>query len=268
MGFFNTFQYTNFHELNLDWLLKEVAGYEDIFKEIKQEWLDIWGFIDTFPTDMYKFAAEFNQKLTAVQNDIRNINYLYDSLNYATPEQLADQIAKVVNLIETNVITLKSDIALLYTYIDIKWADQKRYIDRQDKQLNDKIDAITIEAVQDVVSPFTKKIQSIQDSFDEIYGVLQFFSLTAREYDYLYLTAEDYDKLNLSAIEYDIYSKFLLGKWIWQKTSPMCLTADEYSSLDMSAQEFDDLGITGWQYDERSLWYFANYPLGNDLKYL
>lgn len=267
MGFFDNFQYTNFHELNLDWLLKTVAGYEDVFKEIKEEWQKIWDMIDTFPNDMYKFAAEFNQKITKVENAIKELGYLYNNLNYATPEDVAEAIENVTALIETNIVTLKSDIAMLYTYIDNGWVAQKRYIDRQDKQLNDKIDSIVIEAAQDVINPFTNIVQSIQETLNYFRTVLRFFAFTAREYDTMYWTAEQYDKCNMSAIQYDTYAKFLYGWWPWKKPSAMCLTAAEYDSLELTAESYGEFELSAWKYDERSLWYLGNAPVGNYLKY-
>lgn len=267
MAFFDQFPYTNFHELNLDWLLVQIKGYEDIFKEIKKEWQELWDLMQTFPNELYKFASEYNNRLNKLDAKFQELEYYYKNLNYATPEELMAEVEKLNQLIETNVITLKSDIKLLYSYIDGGWVDQKEYIDKQDAQLKELIDNIYFEPTGEVINPITKKITSVQVALDNIYCTMRFFAFNAREYSYLFWTAEYYDSREMRAYEYDIYAKYLYGKWPWMEPSAMCLKATEYDSLDLTAALFESFNMYVWQYDERSLWYFGNAPLGNNLKY-
>lgn len=270
MGFFNHFPYTNFHELNESWILETIKGYEDTFKEIREEWQKIWEYLQNFPNDMYAFASQFKQEIRVINSKLYELEYLYNTLNYATPEELSEGLQRITQQLETNIITLKSDIKLLYSYIDNGWLKQKEYIDQQDGilfNLIKELDNKPVEPTGEVISPFTLKLQSVQDTFNEIYKVMKFFSLTSWEYRYLHLTADQYKKLGLTSTQYDMYGKFLLWRWRWMKESPMCITAAEYQYLNLTADGYKEFKLTAWQYAERSLWYLGNAPLGNLLKY-
>lgn len=262
MGFFDKFQYTNFHEMNLDWILKTIKSYDNTFKEIKKEWEELWKYVNSFPEEMYSFMVKTNSEIATINMQMVDLKRDIENTLHGFDNKFSEEILNLSNLLQTNIITLKSDITMLYRYVDHLHYQQKLYIDNQDeniiKYVNDKIDDKLVKPVQHIISPFDHYIETVQEFADAVYNVLRFFALNAWEYRALYWTAEEYDKLNLSAWVYDIYAKFLFGKWPWQKDSPMCLTASEYDSLEMEAQYFDNYpDMMCWKYDERSVWIFG-----------
>lgn len=258
MAFFNQFPYSNFHDLNLDWILQTIKSYEGVFVEIKKEWEELWKAIQLMPEQFYEALNNTNKNLIKTQNDLADFKVAVENSFNELEEDVDNKIAQLTALLNTDIITLKSDIKLIYSYVDKLNADQKEYIDRQDGAIvdyvNKKIDEKLVEPVQHIISPFDGFLESVQSFANGVYDVLGFFALNAWEYRNLYWTADEYDKKGMLAYEYDIYAKYLYGKWPWQKESPMLLTAEEYDSLQLTANYFDGYGLQCWQYDERSVW--------------
>lgn len=83
------------------------------------------------------------------------------------------------------------------------------YIDSQIATLNQKIEDITLGAIE-VYDPTTGIIVPLQTALDNIYGATRENALTATEYDALELTATAYDAYDLTAFDYDNNAKELL----------------------------------------------------------
>lgn len=62
MGLFENFPYTNFHRLNLDWMLKDWASLKHSFNTLEEAFADLKNYVDSFFTDL-DLQAEVNAKL-------------------------------------------------------------------------------------------------------------------------------------------------------------------------------------------------------------
>lgn len=93
---FNFFPYTNFHELNADWILKKVKevgeGFSHLSEEIKTK-------MDTFTTDINKsysdFTSDMNKKFTDFTTEnTKKVNDLSVKID--------NEIEKIPDMVETN----------------------------------------------------------------------------------------------------------------------------------------------------------------------
>ena len=191
-NFTNQFPYTDFHELNLDWLIKETKELRSVTNYLTEEFSKI-----TILTESYI--------QTMIDNAIDNNNIeLYNKM-----------------------VSLKAEITNEYkSYVASQINTLTIYIDNQDIYFDDKAKnyantaladakAYTDESVLDytmMVNPITGEYEDVRNVVDDI---ISFFhtgnTLTAGEYDGLELTAADYDAYNISAYDYDFNGKTILN---------------------------------------------------------
>lgn len=267
MGVFDRFPYTNHHELNLDWIIEEVAKYDRIIEEVKTTIDELFRMYPELATEVYQtkqLIQNVDAKYSAMLNEV-NLNIDKLKNEKADRKWVESKISELFKKWEQNINTLKMDIAVLKNYVDIRHAQQKEYIDKEIILLEKQIEAITLKPVQQVVSPVTKKKGSVQQALDDLYQHLYdvlglLWALTAEEYDYLFLTAKQYDDMGLTAAQYDYVGKwFLYPKWLWEERC-MGLEAEEYDMLELTAEQYDNAKLTAKKYDCRGLWYFGTYP--------
>ena len=107
LGFFNKYPYTDFHELNLDWVLKTV---KDLFAAVQQ--IDSW---------MDRPQAEY-EELQALYDDIIAGNFP-DSIKQAFANWMnanaLDLVGEMVKLIIFNI----TDDGYFVAYIPESWDD-------------------------------------------------------------------------------------------------------------------------------------------------
>lgn len=191
MGFLNQFPYSDFHELNLDWLIKQTKLLNDQVKELQEE---------------------ISQIEVMTEEEIRiMINGAIASNNievYAAMAALKNEITSAYIAYITN------QINALRIYID----NQDIYYDNQAKSYADtaliNAKAYTDQSVLDytmMLNPINGEYQDVRIVIDDIFNTfLTTDSLTAAEYDALDLTADTYDLKELTAYDYDFNGKNLL----------------------------------------------------------
>lgn len=191
MGFINQFPYSDFHELNLDWLLSTTKDLKEKIQYLMEEFAKI----EIMTED--QINAMIHQAITT-----NNID-LYNRMNQ-----------------------LKTDITLEYKdYVDSSINLFKVYVDNQDVHYDElasnyALNAINVsEAYTDTkLVDYTYMINPITGEYDDVRNVVndivEYFhtdnTLTAGEYDALDLTAQAYDNYELSAFDYDFNGKILL----------------------------------------------------------
>ena len=202
MGFINQFPYSDFHELNLDWLIKQTKVNMDQISALEDEMSKIVVVTEEHIQEMIDIAIAAN-----------NISV------YAAIQQVRDDLTVALN-------DLNTDLTARYkAYTDAQIALQKIYIDNQDlyyydlaKSYSDNnlntAKAYTDSKVIDytyMVNPITGNYDDIRTVINDIFNnFLSNNSLTAAEYDALDLTADDYDNYELTAYDYDFNGKNLL----------------------------------------------------------
>ena len=202
MGFINEFPYSDFHELNLDWLIKITKQNQDQIKNLEEEFAQIAVLTEDQINNMIATAIAAN-----------NIEV------YSAIETVKNELVILMNNLDT-------DITVRYkAYTDAQIALQKIYIDNQDlfyfeeaKTYSDGNLALAKAYTDDKVVNYTMMVNPITGVYEDVRNVVNdivtYFhtdgSLTAEEYDNLELTATVYDAYELTAYDYDFNGKNLL----------------------------------------------------------
>lgn len=202
-GFINQFPYADFHELNLDWLLKETKDLRTTMTWLTEEFAKIEVLTE----------EQINQMISAAIAS--NNTVLYEYLNNLKIQIKNDYEAYC-----------NDQITALKNYTDNKLADQKVYLDNQDVYYHNLdtayADNVLIQAkeytdnqVLDytmMINPITGDYEDVRDVVDDIVSYFHTGdALTAAEYDALELTAEDYDNYEINAYDYDFNGKTILS---------------------------------------------------------
>ena len=191
MDFINQFPYSDYHQLNLDWLLKTVKTSAAQIEYLTEEFAKI-------------------EILTE-----EHINHMIDAA-----------IAENNIVLYNRLIELKAEITREYQNYTIDQINLlKIYVDSQDVHFDDLAKAYAENAynrskeyTDHAVMDYTMMINPITGEYDDVRNVvtdiITYFhsenSLTAAEYDALDLTAAAYDAYDLSAFDYDFNGKILL----------------------------------------------------------
>lgn len=202
MGFINQFPYSDWHELNIDWLLTLAKNLKSQMDYLMEEFAKIEVMTEDQINQMIQIAIATN-----------NVD-LYNRMNQLKIDITAEYKAYTDNAINT-----------LRSYTDNKFNDQKVYIDNQDVYYNGLAQSYAEHAIvvseqytDDKMVDYTYMINPItgeyQDVREVVTDIVDYFhtenSLTAAEYDALDLTAAAYDAYDLSAYDYDFNGKTLL----------------------------------------------------------
>lgn len=202
MGFINQFPYSDFHELNLDWLIKITKQNQDQIKDLEEQFAQIEVLTEDQINSMIAAAiAANNVEVYAAINTVKN-----------------ELIIRLNNL--------DTDITTRYkAYTDAQIALQKIYIDNQDlfyfeaaKTYSDGNLDLAKAYTDNKVVNYTMMVNPITGVYEDVRNVVNdivtYFhtdgSLTAQEYDDLELTATAYDAYDLTAYDYDFNGKNLL----------------------------------------------------------
>ena len=191
-NFINQFPYTDFHELNLDWVIKQTKEHGKQIAYLNEEFAKITILTEDYIQSMIDTAIEANNQILAQQ-----------------------------------LIDLKAEITAEYRgYVTAQINALTVYIDNQDVHydqlaqgyantaLNDAKDYIDSEVLDYtmMINPITGVYEDVRNVVNDIVSYFHTGdALTAGEYDSLDLTAGDYDAYNISAYDYDFNGKTILN---------------------------------------------------------
>lgn len=191
MGFINQFPYSDFHELNLDWLIKQTKSSMDAIKTLQEQMAEIQTVTEEQVNKMINAAI--------AENNTELYNRMVELKSEITSEYKS---------------YVQSQIALLTVYID----NQDVFYDNKAKGYAE--DALTEakEYTDTSVLDYTMMINPITGVYEDVRNVVEdiiyYFhsdgSLTAGEYDALELTATVYDAYEMTAYDYDFNGKNIL----------------------------------------------------------
>lgn len=202
MGFVNQYPYSDFHELNIDWLIKQVKDNIDAIKILE----DLMAQIEVLTEDQIKALIN-----TAIEN---NNTILYNRMLQLKNEITNEYTIYVDNEINTLTSYLLNQINQLKVYVDnqdlVFYNEVIAYADSILAQANAYTDTKVLDYNM-MVNPITGVYEDVRNVVNDIVSYFHTDgSLTAAEYDALELTATVYDAYELTAYDYDFNGKNLL----------------------------------------------------------
>lgn len=224
MGTFEQFPYTNYHDLNLDWVLQVVKEAKDILNNLHDV---VSGIVDS---RVNEFTKEIDKIQSYVDNEVNHINgelsravtevthqlsialNEVDSRNAETLKEVNKELIQLRKEINNMYTTFNNSVNSLKTYIDSADKQQQKYTDEQIKKV--KQDIVNIQVDQSMLlDPVDNEYKKSQSVIDSMYYNLKSWALRALDYDALGLTAQDYDSVKLGAWQYDYLSMWFLKEY-------------------------------------------------------
>lgn len=267
---FNKYPYTDFHELNLDWVLAKVKGFDSELSKLVTKFADIKDQVDNLlDTVDSEIEAKINAyvpgyvdsqlqpyitQLNLALAEVRALKDLIDGWDELLDEVRRDFTQADINirndyLAKINTLRLATEYAL--------------------QELSDRIDNIAFE-YPDILDPATGLYANIVTVISNIYDVLRYNALTALQFQAAGLTAQELDDLGLTAHEWDLNGYQYLYNQLTQCINPLtgerasicailqdlALFASErtwtaliWESWDRDATTIDSLDLTAFNFD-------------------
>ena len=185
---FNNYPYTDFHELNLDWILKKMQELQAQMDELIQKAID----------EAKEYAKEYiDERLGDIEREFAELQHNFDllSLSYHT------DFANLNNTVNTFIINTNAQINGLKQYIDDSLTAQDVKMNLLIQQNNEYL-LREMESYLNqikVINFFTGEKVTIQDMFNYLAGLHLNDSI---DYDTMALRAKTYSQLALLNINY------------------------------------------------------------------
>ena len=284
--FDHKYPYTDFHELNLDYLLEHYQQIINSINEInswitqhKIDYNEAIARLTTVENEINTFKAEVNAEFeilkTQLQNElttaINQMNTEVDNKLNALQNQVDNALSEINGRFEQLQTQINNEITSFKNYVSheiIQIRNEMRanntlifeYVENRIQELIDSLpEILTI----DVYNPYRGYVTNIQIAINDIYSLAS-DGLTAIQYDTLGLTAQEYDNLELTALQYDTEGYLrLFNDPRWYMISPFngsyVLVQDVVNQLaqfhkeGIKAGAYDALLLTAEEYDNKNL---------------
>lgn len=185
---FNKYPYTDFHELNLDWILKEMQSLQTqmdglLEKAIEEATKAAKEYVDEQLTGVMEQFAQLQRNFNALDLNVKNLNNAFDAF----------------------VLNINSQVTALKTYIDDSLTAQTLQTQLLIAQNNEYIlsELETYLTQIKVINYFTGEKVSIQDMFNYLAGLhlndaIDYDTMALRALTYTYLAGLNINYTNLA----------------------------------------------------------------------
>lgn len=284
MGLWDHFPYTNFHELNLDWIvtkMKELNAkvialdewaqiHKGEYQELLSRVVTLEGEIDTFETQIRSEFEQLKQQQSAE----------FAALKAETKAEITAEVSRLENKVNQTITELENEFNELIAAVNAQMRQMEYQLDQAILNLNNQFaanNAYIMEWVENriqefidslpeivtvyVYNPVKGQITDVNEAIYDLYNVACYFGITAEQYDSLQLTASEYDALELTAAQYDQYGYKLLGYpdpdlyMVSPFTGETVLVKEVVTDLahlhmgGITAADYDALELTATDYD-------------------
>lgn len=197
MGLYEHWPYANFHELNLDWIVKEMGiirsemedirewkeGWEDTLSDLNNKYIELVARYDQLEIDFQAFIQEVDADFEILTNDF------------------VQRFATLQYNLEADISAFKHDIQF---QVDGLGSQVQALDAKLDRAIDNLADSLKMP------NPFTGQEDSLSQIILQLASFHMLDAITAGEYDALNLSAGSYDNLHLTAYQYDIEGKTYL----------------------------------------------------------
>lgn len=185
---YNKYPYTDFHELNLDWILREMKRLNDSLDDILQE---------AITQATANAEAYLDSQIGQLESDFQTLQLNFNTLN--------SNVAALSNLVNTFIANYSAELAALKLYIDDSLDAQTLQTQLLIKQNNDMLLAEMESYLGQikVINYFTGEKVSIQDMFNYLAGLhlndsIDYDTMAYRALTYTYLAGLNLNYTNLA----------------------------------------------------------------------
>lgn len=241
-GIRHAYPYTDFHEMNLDWILTTYQSIVDKLNETiewannhQTEYEEAIARLSAVENEIYTFEAQITAAFNKLQADLEadfaqqkaeleralaetqaEVDAAIVQMQNEVTQQLADFVVEFQVLKSEVQTEINNMLGIINTAIEnlnnTLEANNQYIFDYVENRLDEFIDMIPDYEHIYVYNPYRGEITLLQQAINDLYSVAAIWGLTAQQYDSLELTASAYDALGLSAIEYDTLGYKLLYK--------------------------------------------------------
>lgn len=188
MGFINEYPSTDFHELNLDWIINTVIELQKRVNDIKTEFL--------LEANQYT-DEQIADKIGAIQSDV---NAFKIEVNNSLSE-FGSEIETFKNVINAQITIMNAQLELFARRIDTAVKEANNYTILAIQSNNEYIiEEVKKGVAVEVINPASGEKQSIQDAINYLFSLHTNNSIT---YDELVDRAITYDTLAALNITYE-----------------------------------------------------------------
>lgn len=211
--------YTNFHELNLDWMLQEMTGIrKDI--DLLNEWKATRDIRDAeIDAKLEDFEIRFDRLERLYDDFVTEVNLKFKELSDEITEQVDDLERRITRQVDDLEAEVYRQLNILKTDIENEIATFKADVNAVLAQYNVRIINVEngLERIIDdlpsmfsIIDPYTGQENTIVNVIYEIVNATKVNALTATAYDGFALTATVYDAKLITAYDYDFDGASLL----------------------------------------------------------
>ena len=241
-GIRHAYPYTDFHEMNLDWILTTYQSIVDKLNETiewannhQTEYEEAMARLQAVENEINTFEAQITAAFNKLQSDLEadfaqqkaeleralqetqaQVDAAIIQMQNEVTQQLADFVEEFYQLKAEVQAEINRLLGIINTAIDnlnaTLEANNQFIFNYVESRLDEFIDMIPDYEHIYVYNPYRGEVTLLQQAINDLYSVAAIWGLTAAQYDSLELTAEEYDNLGLSAIEYDTLGYKLLYK--------------------------------------------------------